>query len=470
MKVYATMLPLKPEITREKFIDTVFRWLGEVPSFEIKDALSDIDKERDFCEIKTAAAVFKLANVKKGADRVTAIRIEYYAPTNWITSIILVESNERRYVKTEVEQFKKEYESRYPAPFQTDSIRFMLENDFFEVGKGFKISDKPIYTSDQNIEKVAGVMNGQSDITFPMAYISLINDSSGHEVDADKMAKELCGIAYVVAEKNSDHSLRLRERTDGQNPYNGFIGLYYQRTNYSQKFHIKEDMSARRLEDYIIVSARRTAWAKVDETWSWVTITAELRKNREIDEFSSSFDAENERLRIENEKLKEQVRILEEDKYGLKVQCENLKDALSRDKECQGNLIVPSEIKEFFDCEQQDLIITVLEAALLKMNDDNRDYELLFDILQRNKLKGNGLPVLEAIEQLFKDGDRIGQREISQLERYGFEIVSDNTHYKIVYQGNPQYAFTLEKTPSDHRYGRNMISDITKKLSVYKKR
>jgi hypothetical protein len=100
-----------------------------------------------------------------------------------------------------------------------------------------------------------------------------------------------------------------------------------------------------------------------------------------------------------------------------------------------------------------------------------RDYEILSGILQRNKVKGEGLPMLDAIGQAIKaGGDRIGRREFAVLERYGFQTVSDNKHYKLIYKDNPKYQFTIDKTASDVRTVQNTISDITKRLSVYKKR
>ena len=58
-------------------------------------------------------------------------------------------------------------------------------------------------------------------------------------------------------------------------------------------------------------------------------------------------------------------------------------------------------------------------------------------------------------------------QNIAELKKIGFEVVSESPHYKLVYK-NSKYWFTVSKTPSDKRGGKNLASDITRRLSVYK--
>lgn len=59
-------------------------------------------------------------------------------------------------------------------------------------------------------------------------------------------------------------------------------------------------------------------------------------------------------------------------------------------------------------------------------------------------------------------------RDFRDLRELGFEISIDNTHYRLTFRENELYKFTLPKTPSDRREGKNSVSDITKRISVYK--
>ena len=58
--------------------------------------------------------------------------------------------------------------------------------------------------------------------------------------------------------------------------------------------------------------------------------------------------------------------------------------------------------------------------------------------------------------------------DFAKLRAVGFEVVSEQNHYKLRFMGNEKYWFTLFKTPSDARSGKNLVSDITKKISIYK--
>jgi hypothetical protein len=52
----------------------------------------------------------------------------------------------------------------------------------------------------------------------------------------------------------------------------------------------------------------------------------------------------------------------------------------------------------------------------------------------------------------------------SALAKLGFDISEDGKHYKAVFQGDGRYTFSISKTSSDHRAGKNTASDINKKL------
>lgn len=50
------------------------------------------------------------------------------------------------------------------------------------------------------------------------------------------------------------------------------------------------------------------------------------------------------------------------------------------------------------------------------------------------------------------------------LEDFGFLIEDGGKHYKIIFQGDERYTFTLPKSGSDHRGGLNAASDIARLL------
>ena len=153
---------------------------------------------------------------------------------------------------------------------------------------------------------------------------------------------------------------------------------------------------------------------------------------------------------------------------ALTAKNESLQTALSRSESVQ-MIIEPSEIPEFFEGEQHDLVVSILTKALQNCGSkDTRQKELITDLLAHNKIIGNGKEMLEVVKAVFANGEDLSSKELADLKRVGFEITSDNTHYKLVYKGS-KYWFSLAKTTSDKNHsGKNLTSDITKTLSIYK--
>ena len=50
------------------------------------------------------------------------------------------------------------------------------------------------------------------------------------------------------------------------------------------------------------------------------------------------------------------------------------------------------------------------------------------------------------------------------MNQFWLTITEKKKHYRLIYYGNGMYKTTLAKTPSDHRAGKNMVTDITKKV------
>ena len=176
---------------------------------------------------------------------------------------------------------------------------------------------------------------------------------------------------------------------------------------------------------------------------------------------------ENGSLAEQLSEAKEKIRRLIKENSGLNAQKDALKKALCNATERR--LIEQADIPEFFDGEQYDLIVSALKKARAFYGEDSRAYELLNGILANNEIIGNGDHMEEIVKKVLSSGENPTERDFVALKAVGFEVVSDNNHYKLVYKGNAKYTFSLFKTASDRqRGGKNNVSDILKRLSVYR--
>ena len=89
-------------------------------------------------------------------------------------------------------------------------------------------------------------------------------------------------------------------------------------------------------------------------------------------------------------------------------------------------------------------------------------------MLEANPVIGEGERVISGISTIFGGGGRLNKTSKAQLRDLGFTIEEDGPHYKLVFH-DPRYMFTVSKTPSDHREGKNMISQIRAMIDINKK-
>ena len=73
------------------------------------------------------------------------------------------------------------------------------------------------------------------------------------------------------------------------------------------------------------------------------------------------------------------------------------------------------------------------------------------------------------VKRVFKKSGALTSADKADLENCGFKIEDDGAHYKILFHDDPGCMFTVSRTPSDHRQGKNLTSDIIKIIDVGKK-
>jgi hypothetical protein len=482
MKVLTTVLKVKPITTAEAVIGAVVDFVRSNDS-TAGNILKEVDITHDFdCPLgKDSIRCIHIAD-----EQVSAVRYQTHigASVIWTIDVVYKEEADKKAIFIEIDGTAKYYVSKGAQKQRLRLLQLFAERGLLADDDLFKINGKAILADVGNLDYIAKLINGEIATELPIVYASTVSGCLGYEIGAAELARDLCGIAHVIEEKDNTIAYELKEKTNGKNPYNGYVGLFVKERASKMLRNATNNQSG--FEERVFDEAQSARAQQVDgmrlsgrldiPDFDCVAhrFEQDMAVNAEAERFAGNFDSENVRLKDENKRFQVRNNELEQENRDVKAECLQYKEAFNQNRGDKGNLIAPANasdsIAEFFVGEQSDLIITILESALRDVDKEHRDYELLTAILAKNKIKGNGLKMLDELKQVFKDGERIGEREMTQLKRLGFELVSDNTHYKMVYKGNPKYCFTLEKTPSDYRYTGNIVSDITKKLSVYKKR
>jgi hypothetical protein len=251
-------------------------------------------------------------------------------------------------------------------------------------------------------------------------------------------------------------------------PFNGSVAIYCAKGK--PKIYRQESaFHGTSLDKLILTEVQRFMTAKVDaEAPTWKALRNEMLQAEAKEKtilLDEAFD-ENGSLEEQLKRARSRIAELSEENRALRSKNETLELALESDR--TDGFLTKAPVQEFFDGEQYDLIVTLLNNALRNYTPESRAYELIEKLVAINKETGNGREIFAVVKSVLSDGQAPRESDLAKLRLVGFEVVSEANHYKLKFRGSEKYWFTLFKTPSDGRAGKNLVSDITKTLSVYK--
>ena len=88
---------------------------------------------------------------------------------------------------------------------------------------------------------------------------------------------------------------------------------------------------------------------------------------------------------------------------------------------------------------------------------------MLKDILSQNQETGIDDEISEALKNILDQSCNLNAQQKRRLLEYGFEIESGK-HYKVTFNKDERYTFTLSKTPGDYRTNLNTLKDAINTL------
>ena len=68
------------------------------------------------------------------------------------------------------------------------------------------------------------------------------------------------------------------------------------------------------------------------------------------------------------------------------------------------------------------------------------------------------------LKETLSTSDDLDGKAQKVLQELGFTISSDGKHHKLVYNGDARLTFTMAKSSSDHRAGKNLAAEVLRKI------
>ncbi|MBN90825.1 MAG: hypothetical protein CL954_03340 [Erythrobacteraceae bacterium] len=323
------------------------------------------------------------------------------------------------------------------------------------------VQDAPHTLAEGDESMAIRLLNGDSENHLPVVYLSRTFREE-LSCDPNALARHLGGLAHVVVEPNRSFSRTIQPSTNSRNAYGGAIGIYLPTGQRSLIIPVDEDeWTLRKSASETVREALLTRLSLPG--FSWNDIEAEKsRRNIEalkkagstdLDAFVREFDTENQALREQNTALENEVR-------QLKIDLQNT-NAIATGQSGNPKQVA---IQDYFPGESEHFLKEAVEQALSGVLEGSRKEFVLREFAERLNSSPEMIDRKEKLKSVLSGTDGLDTKTRKALNELGFAISSDGKHHKLVYFGDERLTFAMAKTASDWRAGKNMASDISRKV------
>lgn len=447
----------------EKFRASVAKWLGESPH-------SDLAFDEVFALSATNSGYlqrgnFELSCIAVECEGRTAAGFKYNLRddgVDWSTTVCFDSNEVDSWVSVRTERHALEAVPFLPEAKKPLVVRNLMAGLGGGVDGELRVLDAPHLLSDRDVDMVVRLLNGDSDHHLPIVYVSC--PFSGQlSVNVEALASHLGGVAHVLVEPNREFSRSIQRGVFSENPYGGFIGVYYSSQDlvklspslYATEFMLRRDI----FENVSRALLHRRPLSRCN----WANLQAELssqerkdlRENgsEEVLEYAAMFDKEMEAKDLQLAEAEHEINRLKS----------SLLDIGKRTKSVVGgvNLSVGGE-QQFTSDEFLEVVLDAIKAR--KDSETGRRKHIIEAIISSNESEGRLAKKRDEIKSILKGYTNLTAGIRAALCEMGFDILEEGKHYKLIYKGDGRYTFILAKSGSDHRGGINAATQIARDI------
>ena len=476
MLLFSTQLEISETLTKEAFVRLVIEWNQGSPHAE--NRIQGIDWKGEY-NIRYGTDDLWLAIEEYRNQNTIAIRYEKKERDGVVWDTDYVMNFDDRKMSIRLDRSFLEEALTMDAAFSTPHfITLLIEHHYIEPDGLLPVLRTPSFIRADNVETLAGVINGTVKYRLPVVYVSK-TANGGDPVEIRKLAGRLKGVAHVLVEESVALNTTIRKLCNEQNEYLGAIGVYFPNSAYGHRRFLYRayDGSDTALAEKVIRSVIQYCNAQmVDTLYTWQGVNNALLRDRLESRDAQLTEAEKETKRVHEEadrllelgdedmrRLRSQVEELTRSNEALTYENQGLRAKLSGVDRLP--VLYSGDEDEFFPNEIRLILLDALEAALPQYAADTRRRDVLEDIISNNASCQHTLnertEKLKALLKGYKNLSAAMKRELQQL---GFTINEEGKHCKLTYYGDGRYTAILPKTPSDERSGLNSATTVIKKM------
>jgi hypothetical protein len=462
MASFAAEFPIEPNRSVHDVMRLACRWITGSPHSGIKQLPHDgLPQDDESSVVLGREQVFLAHSVIDGGE-MGGIRYERTEDTlAWTTNIVSLKSDNRHILRMEVNCEALTTLTHLPPSKKP----YFIKQAITELGGGndgeIPVADCPFLLSPGEEDAAASLILGTAGNSLPIIYVSA-GFNGEYYVDPAELARFVGGLAHVVVEPNRKFSYALRRKTRSRNAFGGTVGVYWPDTEMRSIYAGEEGIREGRILAIKIAKDVRIALSnrRHRSNCTWAHLKEFSSKNRyeqlksqgstELNQYISAFDDE---IAAKKQTISER----EEEIASLSAEIRRLRGIAETS---QGGLIERGDEQDFYRGEVRDIVISALRDAATRVRQGSRRAHILQSILDVNNPYGEIEKSADEVKSLLREYRSMDARTRAGLTRLGFELSEEGKHWKIVFQGDTRYTFTLPKTGGDFRGGLNTVSDI----------
>ncbi len=467
MLSFATEFPINRVSTSGDFLHSIETWVLGSPHTRLSQddlaGLSASDESR-IQKGNEGMEVLRFSAANQEAAGIRYIRRD--DGIEWVTTVVFSRTRTESWVGIRVSRESSQPAVRLPPAKKPVVVRTLLHELGGAADGMLPVGSSPFRLQNTDIDLAAQLIAGKSGCRLPVDYVSA-GFQGQYIVDCDRLASELAGMAHVVVEPNRPFSRRLKIEVDSANVYGGTIGVYWpdgagRRSFFiGQEFESPDEVAGALLDEIRTALTNRRAldrctWAFVQETASRLAIQA-LRASgsQEVDRYVETFDKE---LRAKDQRLESAEKEIARLRAELGIYEARLPFGTA-------SLLRTGRDQDLYPNEMFSIVRDAIEDARKRVPADSRRQHVLDTILKANPESNDVAGSMRnRLKELLRGSKGMDAKVKRGLESLGFSISEEGKHYKLVFQGDDRYTFTLPKSGSDHRGGLNAASDIGRLL------
>ncbi len=463
---FSTEFPIDPSKSVADVVRLACEWISGSPHTKISEG--DLDDLPIDAEKTVSAPSEQVTTASASSQEFTIGGLRYVRAESgleWTTSIVSLKTNERHVLSLQVSCEAMSTTVRLPPPKKPYFIRQALEKLGGGMDGEIPVADKPFLLAEGEEGIAAALISGLAKNKLPIIYVSAGFDGN-LLVNPSKLAQYVCGMAHVVVEPSREFSYHLKLLTSSRNAFGGTVSIYWPESDARKSYFIDETMPNPRAIQLEIAKDIRLALAnrRLRSTCTWAHLKETISRKRfellksqgstALQEYINAFDAE---------QAAKDGKLIDAEQEISRLHAE-IKRLTSANHSSAAGLISPGKEQDIYAYEIRDIAIAALQEALRTTRENSRRQHVLTDLLAANRPSRHGEKLETEIKSLLKTYRDMDAPTRGALLRLGFGISEDGKHYKLVFQGDGRYTFTLSKTSSDHRAGKNIASDVINTL------